>query len=406
MKVKGKHTQKSLSVVFIRSVTNAGRYGDGNGLYLIVDPSGAKRWVLRTVVMGKRRDIGLGGLLLVSLAEAREEAARLRKIARQHGDPLAERRKEKRLVPTFEQAAREVHKIHLPSWKNVKHAQQWINTLEDYVFPIFGGLRVDQVDTPEVLKALSPIWLKKPETARRVRQRIKTVFDWAKAAGFRSGDNPVDGISKVLPKQSDTQAHHAALPYAEIPTFIRTLFKTDASKTAQLAFEFLILTATRTNEVINATWDEIDLKEKTWTIPGNRMKTKREHRIPLSRHCIEILKEVRKLSMDNLSIFPNLLTGKPLSNMVFLMLLRRMKQDVTAHGFRSSFRDWASERTNIPHDVCEAALAHSLKDKTEAAYKRTDLFDKHRELMESWAAFATKTKADVIPLIARWQELT
>jgi integrase len=398
MKVKGKHTQKSLSAVFIRSVTNAGRYGDGNGLYLIVDPSGAKRWVLRTVVMGKRRDIGLGGLSLVSLAEAREEATRLRRIARQHGDPLAERRKERRVVPTFEQAAHEVHKTHSASWKNIKHAQQWINTLSDYVFPIFGSLRVDQVHTPEVLKALSPIWLKKPETARRVCQRINTIFDWAKAAGFRSGDNPVEGIFKVLPKQPNSQAHHAALLYTELPTFIKELRNTDASKEAQLAFEFLILTATRTNEVINSTWSETDLKSKTWTIPSSRMKIKREHRIPLSRRCIEILKEVRKLSIDSPYVFPNPLTGKPFSNMVFLMLLRRMKLDITAHGFRSSFRDWASERTNIPHDVCEAALAHSLKDKTEAAYKRTDLFDKRRELMELWAAFATRTQADVITL--------
>ena len=246
----------------------------------------------------------------------------------------------------------------------------------------------------------SSIWLTKPETARRVRQRIKTVFDWSKAAGFRSGDNPVDGISKVLPKQPNSQAHHAALPYAEIPTFIKALHKSEASKTALLAFEFLILSATRTNEIINATWDEIDLESKTWTIPGNRMKTKREHRIPLSRRCIEILKEVRKLAINSLYVFPNPLTGKPLSNMVFLMLLRRMKQDITTHGFRSSFRDWASERTNIPRDVCEAALAHSLRDKTEAAYKRTDLFDKRRELMESWAAFATRTQADVITLRA------
>jgi len=401
MTIKGMHKQKSLSAVFIRSVANAGRYGDGNGLYLIVDPSGAKRWMLRTVVMGKRSDIGLGGLSLVSLAEAREKAARMRKIARQHGDPLAERRKEQRLVPTFEQAAREVHKSHSASWKNAKHKQQWINTLTDYVFPIFGSLRVDQVHTPEVLKALSPIWLKKPETARRVRQRIKTVFDWAKASGFRSGDNPVEDISKGLPKQPNTQTHHAALPYAEIPTFIKALRKTDASKAAQLAFEFLILTATRTNEVINATWNEIDLKSKTWTIPSSRMKATREHRIPLSRCCIEILKETRKISNDSPYVFTNPVTGKPLSNMVFLMLLRRMKQDITAHGFRSSFRDWASERTNIPRDVCEAALAHSLKDKTEAAYNRTDLFDKRRELMESWAAFVTRKQADVITLKAR-----
>lgn len=295
-----KHKQKSLSAVFIRSTVKPGRYGDGNGLYLIVDPSGAKRWVLRTVVMGKRKDIGLGGLSLVSLAEAREEATRLRKIARQHGDPLAERRKARRVVPTFDQASREVHKAHSASWKNAKHAQQWINTLTDYVFPVFGSMSVDQVQTPEVLKVLSPIWLTKPETARRVRQRIKTVFDWAKAAGFRSGDNPVDGISKVLPKQPNSQAHHAALPYTEIPTFIKALHKSETSKTALLAFEFLILSATRTNEIINATWDEIDLKSKTWTIPGSRMKTKREHRIPLSRRCIEILKEVRKLAINSL----------------------------------------------------------------------------------------------------------
>jgi integrase len=401
MTIKDKHKQKALSAVFVRTVANAGRYGDGNGLYLIVDPSGAKRWVLRTVVMGKRRDIGLGGLSVVTLAEAREEATRLRKIARQNGDPLAERRKARRVVPTFEQAAREVHKTHSASWKNAKHSQQWINTLTDYVFPIFGNTRIDQVDTPEVLRSLSPIWLKKPETARRIRQRIKTVFDWAKAAGFRSGDNPVEGMSRVLPKQTNTQAHHAALPYAEIPTFIRGLRNTDASEEVRLAFEFLILTATRTNEVINATWDEIDLKEKTWTIAATRMKTKREHRIPLSKRCIEILRKIQKFSNDSLFVFSNSLTGKTFSNMVFLMLLRRMKLDITTHGFRSSFRDWASERTNIPRDVCESALAHSLRDKTEAAYKRTDLFDKRYELMELWAAFASGKKAEVVTLRPR-----
>ena len=393
-----KHKQKSLSAAFIRSVTKAGRYGDGNGLYLIVDPSGAKRWVLRTVVMGKRKDIGLGGLSVISLAEAREEAARLRKIARQQGDPLAERRKAQRKVPTFEQAAREVHKAHSASWKNVKHAQQWINTLSDYVFPVFGNTCVDQIDTPEILKALSPIWIKKPETARRVRQRIKTIFEWAKAAGFRSGDNPVDGISKVLPKQPVSQAHHAALPYKEVPTFIKSLRSIDPCWEAKRAFEFLILTATRTSEVINATKNEINLKNKIWTIPGTRMKSKREHRIPLSKRCIEIVRETQKLSNDSLYVFSNSLTGRPFSNMVFLMLLRRMKLDITTHGFRSSFRDWASERTNISRDVCEAALAHSVRDKTEAAYNRTDLFDKRRKLMESWAVFATKTKANVITL--------
>ena len=400
MTATGKHQQNRLSAVFVRSVTKAGRYLDGNGLYLNVQPSGAKRWFLRVVVMGRRRDFGLGGLSVVSLAEAREEATKLRKIVQQNGDPLAEREKEKSIVLTFKEAAREVHKIHSATWKNDKHKKQWITTLENYVFPTFGSLHVDNIGTPEILSVLNPIWLTKPETARRVRQRIHTVLEWAKAAGFRSGDNPVDGILKILPKQPVSQAHHTALPYKEVPIFIKSLRSINAEGIAPLAFEFLILTATRTSEVLNATWDEINLEDKTWTIPDSRMKNKREHRIPLQPRLIEILEGARKLSEGSLYIFPNPHTRKALSTMVFLMLLRRMKQDITAHGFRSSFRDWASERTNIPRDVCEAALAHSLKDKTEAAYKRTDLFEKRRELMELWTKFATEERGEVITIHA------
>ena len=401
MTATGKQKQNRLSAVRVRSLTKAGRYLDGNGLYLNVQPSGAKRWFLRVVVMGRRRDFGLGGLSVVSLAEAREEATKLRKIVQQNGDPLAEREKEKSIVLTFKEAAREVHKIHSATWKNDKHKKQWITTLENYVFPTFGSLHVDNIGTPEILSVLNPIWLTKPETARRVRQRIHTVLEWAKASGFRSGDNPVDGISKILPKQPVSKKHHTALPYKEVPIFIKSLRSINAEGIAPLAFEFLILTATRTSEVLNATWDEINLEDKTWTIPDSRMKNKREHRIPLQPRLIEILEEARKLSEGNLYIFPNPHTGKPLSTMIFLMLLRRMKQDITAHGFRSSFRDWASERTNIPRDVCEAALAHSLKDKTEAAYKRTDLFDKRRELMELWTKFATEEHGEVITIHAK-----
>ena len=400
MTATGKQKQNRLSAVRVRSLTKAGRYLDGNGLYLNVQPSGAKRWFLRVVVMGRRRDFGLGGLSVVSLAEAREEATKLRKIVQQNGDPLAEREKEKSIVLTFKEAAREVHKIHSATWKNDKHKKQWITTLENYVFPTFGSLHVDNIGTPEILSVLNPIWLTKPETARRVRQRIHTVLEWAKAAGFRSGDNPVDGILKILPKQPVSQAHHTALPYKEVPIFIKSLRSINAEGIAPLAFEFLILTATRTSEVLNATWDEINLEDKTWTIPDSRMKNKREHRIPLQPRLIEILEEARKLSEGSLYIFPNPHTGKPLSTMVFLMLLRRMKQDITAHGFRSSFRDWASERTNIPRDVCEAALAHSLRDKTEAAYKRTDLFEKRRELMNLWTKFATEERGEVITIHA------
>ena len=374
-------------------MTNPGRYTDGNGLYLIVDPSGAKRWLLRTVIKKKRTDIGLGGINIVSLAQAREDATRLRKIARAGGDPLAERRTARRVTPTFEAAAQTVHSAHQASWRNPKHVTQWINTLKQYVFPIFGQKQVDQVESADVLKALNPIWLPKPETARRVLQRIRTVFDWAKASGHRSGDNPVDGVSKVLPKQTAAGSHHAALPYSKVSQFIKKLSKADSGDAPRLALEFAILAAARTNEVLGAKWSEIDLKHKTWVIPANRMKAKREHRVPLARRAVAILKEARKLTDGKSFVFPGRSGEKPLSDMVFLMLLRRMKRkDITAHGFRSSFRDWAAEQTNIPSAVCEAALAHTLKDKTEAAYHRTDLFDKRRELMNQWAEYCIGTR--------------
>ena len=400
MKPTGKHPDKVLTPVKLRNQMEPGRYTDGNGLYLVVDPSGAKRWLLRTVIKGKRCDIGLGGLSLVPLSEARAEAVRLRKLARAGGDPLLERRKERKPVPTFKQAAREVHAAHSPAWKNPKHRQQWINTLSHYAFPVFGDHAIDRIEPADVLKALSRIWLEKSETARRVKQRIRVVFDWAKASGFRSGDNPVEGISKVLPKQQGTQEHHAALPYSEVPAFIRMLLQSDAGEFAKLAFELLILTATRTNEVIGATWNEIDFVDKTWTIPAARMKTKQVHRVPLSPPCIEILERAKALTHGGTLIFPGRTTGKPLSNAVFLMTLRRMKKDITPHGFRSSFRDWAAERTSFPREVCEAALAHRLKDKTEAAYHRTDLFEKRRSLMATWAAFAKAMPAKVVPLRA------
>ena len=223
MKPKGQHPDKALSAVRIRAIREPGRYADGNGLYLVVDPSGAKRWVLRTVVRGKRRDIGLGGLRLVSLAEARETALAYRKLARTGGDPLAERRKERCPIPTFEEAARTVHAEHSSAWRNAKHSAQWINTLAQHVLPAIGDQRVDQIETPDVLKLLAPIWLTRPETARRVRQRIGVVLDWAKAAGFREGENPVAGVAKGLPRQPDRKAHHPALPYAEVPGFLAAL---------------------------------------------------------------------------------------------------------------------------------------------------------------------------------------
>ncbi len=383
-----KHPDKALSPVKVRNVREPGRYADGNGLYLVVEPSGSKHWLLRTVVKQKRTDIGLGSLRLVTLAEAREEAGRMRKIARAGGDPLAERRAARRVTPTFEAAACAVHTAHEASWRNEKHAAQWINTLKEYAFPKFGQKQVDQVESADIMRALNPIWLTKPETARRVMQRIRTVFEWAKASGLRSGDNPVEGVSKVLPKQTAAGSHHAALSYAKVSGFIKKLRKVNAEASSRLGFEFTILTAARTNEVLGAKWDEIDLKKKIWTIPAERMKAKREHRVPLTARCISILTEARKLSPKSDFVFRGRSDDKPMSNMVFLMLLRRMeREDITAHGFRSSFRDWAAEQTNIPSAVCEAALAHTLQNKTEAAYNRTDLFDKRRELMDLWSVY-------------------
>ena len=383
---QGRHPEKALTTVQVRTLKEAGRYADGNGLYLVVDPSGARRWLLRIVVQGHRRDIGLGGVALVSLAEAREKAHVLRKQAREGGDPLAERRKAKINTPTFAEAAEQVHADHKASWKNGKHAAQWLSTLRTYAVPHLGTRRVDQIDTPDILRALSPIWLTKPETARRVRQRISTVLDWAKVAGHRSGDNPVEGVERGLPKQTERDEHHAALPYSEVPAFVARLRSFGQGEMARLAFEFLILTAARTGEVLGAEWREINEGEALWTVPAARMKAGREHRAPLSQRALAILRRAKELSLASTLIFPGRQSGKRMSNMVFLMALRRMEVPITAHGFRSSFRDWAAEATNLPREVAEMALAHTIENKVEAAYRRGDLLEKRREMMASWTA--------------------
>ena len=387
-----RHPHYALTAKAVKALKSSGhtkRIADGGGLYLFAAPSGTKSWVPRTVVKGKRCDIGLGSVDLVSLAEARDEALRLRKIARAGGDPLAERRHSRRTVPTFEVAAKEVHAAHSASFKNEKHGKQWLASLAD-VFTSFGGKRVDAIASADILAALSPQWLLRPETSRRVLQRVRVVFEWCKAQGYCSGDNPTQGVTKVLPKHRTPPVHHPALPFQQVASFVHALRHADAAESVRLAFEFTILCATRTSETLNATWDEVDLDGKTWTIPGERMKAGVAHRVPLSDRAVEILKRAQALADGGPYVFPGRKAKKPLSNMVFLMVLRRMKRDdVTAHGFRSSFRDWAAERTNVSRAVCEAALAHTLRDKTEAAYNRTDLFDRRRELMIAWSAFAT-----------------
>ena len=400
MSATGRHPHKALTARTVSTTTEPGRYADGGGLYLLVAPGGSKSWMLRTVVKGRRCDIGLGSVELVSLADGREEARRLRRIARAGGDPLAERRRQRRPVPSFEDAAKAVHTAHAASFKSDKHSKQWLSSLAE-VFKAFGAKRVDAITSADILAALNPNWLTRPETSRRVLQRVRVVFEWCKAQGYRTDDNPTQGLTKVLPKQRVAKGHHAALPYQDLPAFVQALREADAGEVVKLAFEFTILCASRTSETLNAASTEIDLEAKTWTIPGPRMKAGIEHRVPLSPRCIKILERTKALSDGGPYVFPGRSPKKPLSNMVFLMALRRMeRRDVTAHGFRSTFRDWAAERTNVPRAVCEAALAHTLRDKTEAAYNRTDLFDRRRDLMTSWSRFATSKPADVVAIRA------
>jgi integrase len=402
MKPTGKHPDRALSAVAINKAKEPGRYADGNGLYLLVDKNGAKRWILRTFVHGRRTDVGLGSIRLVPLAEAREKATAYRKLAREGGDPIAAKRRDQIVVPTFEEAAKTVHADHKAGWSNGKHVAQWISTLEEYAFPLIGKKRVDHIDTADVLRVLSPIWLTKPETARRVRQRLGLVLDWAQTAGHRTSENPVRTVAKGLPKQTDKRkdSHHAALPWSDVPAFVQQLREASMGEPVRLAFEFLILTAARTGEVLGATWSEIDLDETLWIIPAERMKSSREHRVPLAPRCVEILRRTKELAAGSEFLFASRSIRKPLSNMVFLMALRRLKVDATAHGFRSAFRDWASERTNFPTEVCEAALAHTVKSKVEAAYRRGDLLEKRQALMETWAAFVTSAGGEVVQIRA------
>ena len=380
----GRRPRRGLTAAFVRGTRRPGRHGDGQGLYLQVDPSGARRWVQRLVIRGKRTDLGLGSAALVSLAEARERALANRKLAREGGDPLRARR-EADAVPSFADAARHVHELHRPSWRNPKHAAQFIATLETYAFPRLGGLRVSDVTTADVLAALTPIWLAKPETARRVRQRIGVVLKWAVAKGWRQ-DNPADAIAQALPRQGDRQAHRKALPYSDVPAFLDILRASDASPSAKLAMEFAILTAARSGEARLATWDEIDLDAAVWSVPAHRMKAGRAHRVPLAPHAVAILRQARALSDGTGLVFPGARHSRPLSENTLGKLIRALGYDAHLHGFRTSFKTWAQERTNVPREVSEAALAHTISDKAEAAYARSELFEKRRRLMERWGS--------------------
>jgi integrase len=395
-----KHMPKTthrLTAVAVQNATKPGLHADGAGLYLKVDPGGSKSWVFRFTRDHKTRYFGLGSSRVVSLANARGLAAKARQDLELDKDPIETRKQleaEERLADArsmkFKECAEALINSQEAGWKNTKHRQQWRNTLKAYVYPKLGHLPVSRITTDLVLEVLQPIWTTKPETASRIRGRIETVLDAAKARGGREGDNPArwrGHLANLLPRTSKVARveHHAAMPFRDLPAFLEELRQHEG--VGPRALEFVILTAARTTEGLGARWVEIDFHQKQWTVPRERMKGGKEHRVPLSARAIAILKELEALKQNEF-VFPGMKPGRPLSNMALLMLLRRMKRDdITVHGFRSTFRDWAAETTSFPNFVVEMALAHSIEGKVEAAYRRGDLFEKRRRLMNDWAKY-------------------
>jgi integrase len=390
------------------TLSEPGRHGDGAGLYLSIsegEDTLRRRWVYLFTRGGKLREMGLGGFPEVPLAAARIERDKWASVLRSGGDPIGLRKAEKaasRGVPTFGKLADEVIEGKGAEWRNEKHRQQWVMTLNEYAAPI-RNRPVNEIDTDDVLGVLRPLWLKHPETASRLRGRIEHVLDAARAKGFRQGPNPAlwrGHLDKLLPKRSKVaRGHHAAMPYEQVARFIGEVRKRDA--VGALAIEFTVLTAARTGEVLGATWGEIDLKSAVWTIPAKRMKASRIHRVPLSNRAVAILKKLEKIRIGDF-VFPGRKPGRPLSNMSMEMILRRMKvQNATMHGFRSSFRDWVGNETQFAREVAEAALGHVVGDAAEQAYRRGDALEKRRGLMEAWAKYCGG-KAKVIAL-GSWQ---
>ena len=381
-----------LTALKIRSLAEPGRYADGDGLFIDITGRASGRWVLRVQANGRRREIGLGSLKNVSLADARDAAFIMRKKIAQGIDPVAQRKQERQVIPTFRKAAELVHEEHEKAWKNGKHQNQWLTTLKTYAFPKMGDLLVSEIEGPLIRDVLAPIWLAKPETARRVRQRIGTVLDWSYARGLRTTEAPMRSLSKGLPRQPKKDNHFAAMAYSDVPGFLERL--RDRESVGRLGLEALILTAARSGEIRGATWSELDLKAALWTVPAMRMKMGRTHIVPLSPAAVAVFEQARKFKtgVGDL-VFPGQNVKKPLSDMTLLKILRDMELKVTVHGFRSAFRDWAAEKTDYSGEVAEAALAHAVSNKVEAAYRRTDFLDKRRLLMADWAAFCKKLPA-------------
>ncbi|MGH6680699.1 MAG: tyrosine-type recombinase/integrase [Bradyrhizobium sp.] len=402
--------EKLLTGRRVETTKAPGLHADGGGLYLHVTKTGAKSWIFRWRCDGRLRDMGLGPLRVVSLAEARDRALGCRKLVYGGGDPIDERRAQRQAarldatrIITFAECAKAYIASHQAGWRNPKHAAQWPSTLAAYAYPVLGELPVQAIDTALAMKAIDPIWMTKPETASRVRGRIEAVLDWATARGYRQGENPArwkGHLENLLPKKTKVRPveHHAALPYAELPVFMAELRQQQG--VAARSLEFAILTAARTGEVIGTRWAEIDFAVRLWTVPPERMKAGREHRVPLSDAAAAIVENMSALRIGEY-VFPGQRADRPLSSMAMLMLLRRMGHgDLTTHGFRSTFSDWVAERTAVPAEVREMALAHTVGDKVEAAYRRGDLFAKRRQLAEAWARYCGTPAGDDARVVA------
>ena len=388
-----------LTAAKVRAITKPGRHADGGTLYLFVTLGGSKSWVQRLTIDGRRCDLGLGGWPLTSLAEARDKAFENRKAARAGIDPLAAKRRPK--VPTFREAAQKTFEANRPRWRNAKVEKNWMQQLGKYALSILGDLRVDRIGREDVLRVLTPIWAAKPETGRKVRQKIRAIMAWAQAHGYIEHNVAGDAIGGALPTQPAVKEHLRALPYREIADALATVDASRASLAAKLCLRLTILTAVRSGETRGATWAEINLDAREWRIPASRMKANAEHRVPLSDAALAVLEQVRPLRDKSELIFPSPKTpGKPLSDMTLTKVLRDtgLAERATVHGFRSSFRDWCAE-TGKPREIAEAALAHTVRG-VEGAYFRSDLFDRRRALMDQWGAYVTGDDAKVVPLHA------
>jgi integrase len=396
---KATRTLHKLSDVAVKSDRlKSGRHSDGGGLYLNVSSTGSKSWLFMWVKEGKRREMGLGAYPVVTLSKARGKAVEYRLAVSEGRDPIAEKRKE--IEPTFGACADQYIASIKSEWRNAKHEYQWNQTLTAHCQTI-RSKRVSEIDTADVLKVLEPIWQSKNETASRLRGRIERVLDYARAKGWRLGENPAlwrGHLRNILPKRQKLQRGHlAAMPYVEVPAFMNSV--QDAQAMAARALEFTILTVGRSNEVLGAKWSEIDLDKKIWSVPKERMKAGEPHKVPLSGRAVDLLKTLRETRTSDY-IFPGGKKGKPLSNMAMAMLMRRLKKgEFTVHGFRSAFRDWAGDETSFPREVAEAALAHRVGDETERAYRRADALEKRRKLMQAWAGYLDRTASgNVIPI--------